>query len=446
MNANDETRTLITARYGIPVVGQILDKPYIEVQNGKVVGVKRFRDVDTRGNVEIFDLGDAVILPGLINAHSQLDLCHLQGRVPFTGSFTAWLQTLFASHRVPSRHEVASGIQKGLREAISGGTTAIGDVSMQDWSIEAIGAAGLRSVVYLEVINIDPELAHTEFERIEQRIEDATAHEVLTARTDSRPLMALGLAPFAPYAVSSELYRLTLQLMIERGDRLCTRIAESEEERKLLQVYEGEFVQFLEGMFPEGPPPMEAAASPVHYLVELLQTARPKEEDRGRTQAFRVVRPPVLVHCHYLDVEDIQMIGRMRAPVVYCPRHHDFFEHPKAPIEDLLNRAMTVGLGTASLASNETLSMLDEMRYLARHPEYEISDEEVLRMATLYGARALAIEDEVGVIAPGMQADLTAVAIPHNTPEERLVHTLMHDDSPAVFTMVAGNPIYERPE
>lgn len=444
MSVSEEPRVLVTARYVIPVPGQILEKPYVEVQGGRILGVKRFRDVDTTGDVRIFDLGEAVLMPGLINAHSQLDFCHLQGRVPFTGSFTGWLQTLFASHRRASADEIRAGVQKGLYQAIEGGTTAIGEVSVQDLSTDAISAAGLRSVVYFDVTNIDPEMAETEFDRLQSRIEDTTVTEVLTARPDSRPLMLLGVAPYAPYAVSAELYRRVLRLMIERGDRLCTRLAESEEERKLLQVYEGEFVQFLEEMFPEGAPPVRPAPSPVHYLVDLLQSARqPQGEERGHTQAFRVIRPPVLLHCHYLDVDDIRLIGRLRSPVVYCPRHHDFFDHPPAPIVDLLTRAMTVAIGTGSLASNDTLSMIDEMRHLARHSDYKISDEEVLRMGTLYGARALGIEDEVGVIAPGMQADLTAIAIARDTPESRVPAAILHDEGHVVFSMVAGAPIYQ---
>ena len=133
-------------------------------------------------------------------------------------------------------------------------------------------------------------------EQLQARMQQAVQREVATSTggdsdAGKRPLVRFGVAPNAPYTASRDLYSATLRLMVERGDRFCTHLAETEDERALLQVCEGEFIPFLEGMFPEGLPEVGCAASPVAYVAELLADVRP-EVPKDATARFRVIRPP----------------------------------------------------------------------------------------------------------------------------------------------------------
>ena len=440
-------QTLVSARFIVPMPGQLLEKHWLVIEDGKVAGIERFRAIDSSRVEGVYELGDAVLMPGFVNAHTHLDTCHLRNRVPWNGSFTHWLENFVAARRAASADDMNAGIREGIRQAIRGGTTSIGNVAQSDASYGPLRESGLRGVYWLEAFGFDPALAESGMQRLQQRMEslvtaDLTTGDGGTASTH-KPLLRFGVAPNAPYSVSRELYIEMLRLMIERGDRFCTHVAESEDERKLLQVCEGEFIPFLESMFPEGLPDIGCAASPVAYIADLLAAAHPPTPVNA-TSRFRVVRPPVLVHANYLDPDDITLISKLRAPVVYCPRHHAFFGHKKPhPMHDLLARAQTVALGTESLATADSLSMLDEMRWLARTSDAPDAAT-ILRMGTLYGARALDIEDQTGVLAPGMQADLAAVSVPANTRPERVLDAVLRGDGPVTFTMVGGQPLYDR--
>ncbi|MGE0431893.1 MAG: amidohydrolase family protein [Planctomycetota bacterium] len=430
--------------------GQLLEKHWLIIEDGRVVGIEKFRAIDSRRIAAVHELGNAVVMPGFVNAHTHLDTCCLSRRVPYTGKFTSWLEQFVASRRAATPDEIDAGVRTGLQQAIRGGTTSIGDVALTDRSYGPLRESGMRGVYWLAVFGFDPALASTATERLRTRMETLLQRDLTTGdsgRSPShKPLLRFGVAPDAPYSVSRELYVETLRLMVERGDRFCTHIAETDDERTLLQVCEGEFIPFLEAMFPEGLPSIGGAASPVAYLADLLAEAQPPVPPSSMTSRFRIIRPPVLVHANFLDPDDINLIAKLRAPVVICPRHRAFFHGDKRPhpLHDLLARSQTVAIGTESLATNDSLSMLDEMRWLARSPDAP-DPATILRMGTLYGARALDIEDQVGVLAPGMMADLTAVAVPAATNPDRVLDAVLRGDGPVTFTMVGGQPVWQRP-
>ena len=128
--------------------------------------------------------------------------------------------------------------------------------------------------------------------------------------------------------------------------------------------------------------------------------------------------PVLLIHCNYLDGDSMRKILSSRSSVVYCPRSHNFFGHTNHPVRELLDLGVNVALGTDSLASNDSLSVLDEMRFLFQSRK-DLKAEEIFRMATLNGAAALGFGSTLGRLRRGHWADLTVLRLAEMIPAPR---------------------------
>jgi len=145
-----------------------------------------------------------------------------------------------------------------------------------------------------------------------------------------------------------------------------------------------------------------------------------------------------IVHGNYLDASEIECLAASGASVVYCPRSHAFFGHEPHPVQELLAAGVTVALGTDSLASNQSLSMLDELAFLHRaRPDLEPVD--LLRMATVNGARALQVP--VGELRSGCLADLIAIQRPGIKRQNDVLPALFGGEARLVLAMVGGKTL-----
>jgi len=202
---------------------------------------------------------------------------------------------------------------------------------------------------------------------------------------------------------------------------LTSHVAETKSEIEFLQTGTGEFKRFLTGLgaLPEGWTPPRL--NPIAYLDSLGVLGQ----------------ATLLVHCNYLDQESINRILNTRSSVVYCPRSHDFFGHDEHPARQLLDSGINLALGTDSLASNYSLSMLDEMRYLFKTRK-DIRSEEILRGATLNGASALGFGGVLGRLSRGYWADLTVLEIPANLGSRQLLANILEGAGECIATIVQG--------
>ena len=249
------------------------------------------------------DLGNAAILPGLVNAHTHLDLSGLRGKCPPSPDFVGWLRQVIAHRRTTTPEQTEADIH-GLAECLRFGTTVVGDIASGGASWDALAEAPLWAVVYFELLGLSQDRA-------------AAAWEVwkwwLRARpeaTNCRP----GVSPHAPYSA-----RFSLFFGAATADMpAATHLAESREELWLLGDRCGPFVDFLKGLGvwdPEG-----LAEGPDHIL-----------------RLMNGLRPVVFCHGNYLrpdhPIPD-------NAAVVYCPRTHAAFGHPAHPFRDFLARGV----------------------------------------------------------------------------------------------------------
>lgn len=385
----------LTARFLFPVAGPPLAGGVVTIDGPRVafVGPAGARRAD-------LDLGNAAIIPGLVNAHTHLDLSGLRGQAPPSPDFTGWLRQVIAHRRRRTPAEVEADVRGGLAEAVRTGTTLIGDISADGGSWKALATSGVRSVIFREMLGLPSDRAGAACAAV------LDWYGGLPVSLICRP----GVSPHAPYSANRGMFNFAPG----PGVPVATHLAESPEELELVHRRGGPFVPFLSelGVYsPEG-----LAAS----FAEVIQ------------QCLSVQRPALFVHCNYLPPDALQAPS---ATVVYCPRTHAAFGHPPHLFRHFLAHGVRVALGTDSLASNPDLDLLAEARFVHRwYPDF--SGAQLLRMATLSGAEALGWEDETGSLEPGKSADLAVVPLPDRDGEPH--ELLFGSDSPVSRVMCRG--------
>jgi len=362
-----------TARWVFPASSPPLEGGTVTVRGEKIEAVEpsgvRTADVD---------LGNFALIPGLVNAHTHLDLSGAKGLIPPTDPdhFTDWLKGVIAYRRSRSAEQTQSDIEAGLAECLRFGTTLIGDIASEGKSWDALNRAKTRAVVFFELIGLREERARAAF---------ALFQQWRSERIDS-PNVRTEFSPHAPYSVN--------RIAFDAGPRfiIATHLAESPGELRLLMNREGPFVDFLAELGVYDP-------SGFDRLERLLVRTRCNKHT-------------LLAHCNYLPDEMWKYIGGGGHTIAYCPRTHAAFGHPPHPFREFLARGVRVCLGTDSLASNPDLDILAEARFVhAKYPDFP--GEQLLKMVTLSGAEALGWADECGSLEAGKSADMVAVPLPN---------------------------------
>ena len=325
-----------------------------------------------------WDLSYLVILPGLVNAHSHLCFSHLRKRVPFDGSFAAWVAEVGASALHDSEEAFAGAIREGAAESRGSGTAAAGEATPRWELCGTFDDSGLGGVVFLEIFSF----SENTIARLERELPGLAAKNV-----------AIGVSPHAPYTVDAGTYRECAAFARANAMRMMTHLSESTEELQLLQDGGGPLAEYFDRRAAPGGAQWEAPGmSPIAYALSL-----------------GVLGPTTLIaHANYVTPEEIRMLADSGTHVVFCPGSHAFFGHTRHPVEELLSAGVNVALGTDSLASNDSLCLLGEVRRLReRHPAIEPAT--ALRMATENGARALGLEGRYGTLEVGRSASFVGV-------------------------------------
>ena len=397
---------ILRAKYVMPDSRTIIENGAVAVQGSRIVDVGLYPTIRNSGAPPIHDLGEATLTPGLVNAHTHLDLTSSADSVQRTPKFTDWVFQIVGK-RTPSA--IGSSVRQGVQQSLAGGVTTVGDIDGTGGSAQILRDTPIRKVVFFELLGFSGEHAATGLTRL------AT---YLGAPPVSDSLLTAALSPHAPYSTSADIYRQC----VASGLSVCTHIAETKEELEFLSSGTGAFVEYLEafGISTAGWHPPQA--TPVQYM-ETLGVLR---------------KNSLLAHCNYLTDADITILAESGASVVFCPRSHHYFYHTDHPIVQLVERGINVAIGTDSLASNWSLSLLDELKFLARTQPC-ISPETLFDMVTYNGAKALGLE-QVGRLEKGWQADVIGVQIPNDG--RPAIERIFDDASQNLLTVVGGKVCY----
>jgi cytosine/adenosine deaminase-related metal-dependent hydrolase len=370
----------LQARYVYPVDRPPIENGVVTIAGERIVSVGRRMEGQA-----VRDLGDLVLLPGLINAHTHLEFSHLDAPLGTPGMrLPDWIRLVIAERgRRDQRAEDAIAI--GLNESLAAGVTAIGEVATASFASYSASAQTPRLALLAEVIGFSRARADSAFAAVEERL----------AKSASPKHVFPGISPHAPYTVSRPLLERLVQLARQGNLPVAMHLAESREELEFLERGSGPFQELLDERSMWDAAGMPRGAAPFDYL-SLLGEA-----------------PCVLViHGNYLGPRERKLLSdsSSRMSLVYCPRTHAYFQHEAYPLAALLADGVRVVLGTDSKASNPDLSLLAEMRYVLQN-HAGISPERVLQMATLDAAVALRWDAEIGSLTAGKRADLVALSL-----------------------------------
>jgi 5-methylthioadenosine/S-adenosylhomocysteine deaminase len=379
------------------------------------------------------DLGLAAILPGLINVHSHLELSVFRGRLEMP-AFQQWISELVRLKRERlSPEALLVSAKLGCIEAIRAGITTVADTAEADAVLPALIESGQRGIVYQECFGPQREHAEASITALEQKL------DILSGRLDrvdreARSRLSIGISPHAPYTVSAELYRRAAELAGKSNMDLALHVAESRDEDLLLRDGTGAFADALRR---RGIDWLTPGCSTISYLDQL-----------GVLE-----RAPLLIHCVTADERDLELMSARGARLAHCPKSNAKFGHGIAPLAQARRLGIRVGLGTDSVASNNTCDMIEEARCAAllhrassRNADL-LEAAELLRLMTIDGARSLDMDDRTGSLEQGKQADLIALDLsgpnnsPHYDPESAIAFSSSGRD--CVMTMVAGRMLYD---
>ncbi|MFQ5804074.1 MAG: amidohydrolase family protein [Candidatus Methylomirabilales bacterium] len=416
---------ILTGRYLLPVSQPAIRDGALLIKGSRIraVGPRTLLQKEHPG-VARRDLGEAILLPGLVNVHTHLELSTLREQVHPGHSFVDWVLRLLERKQGLSWEAYATAVEEGIAELVQSGTTCVGDVSSIGASFVGLKRSGIRGVVYREIIGLDDA-------RAEGISEMPFAHVgVMQHEAQGSPL-DVGIAPHAVYSVSPKLFLLCRQFQQRARLKAAIHVAESPAEIEYLRSGMGEIrTRLLPATgWGELPPPM-LGMTPVTYL-----------------HGLGVLGPEcLLIHTVHLTEQDLDILATSGVKVAHCPRSNAHLGVGQAPLKALLDRKIPIGLGTDSLASNQSLSLWDEVRFAHRVHSSLLSPEEWITMATIGGAQALGLDREVGTLEPGKRADLTAVTLDggETDPYEYLLHEAGSDK--VRLTVVDGVSLYERQE
>jgi cytosine/adenosine deaminase-related metal-dependent hydrolase len=382
------------ARWVLPITQAPIEKGTVVETDGVITYVGP-RGAAPPG--DDYELGEAVLLPGLINTHTHLELTAMRGFLE-NCQFAQWIDKLRqARNAVLNDEMLLDSARLGIIEGLEAGITTYADTCSTGVAMIAMRELGVRGVMYQEVFGPDPSHADDAMRDLQERIA-----QLERQRTD---LVSLGVSPHAPYTVSDRLYELAARFAAERVLPLAMHIAESDSEYALVARAQGDFADRWRN---RGIAVSVRARSP----IELLE--RHGALDRG----------PLLIHCVRVDDTDIATIASHRCAVAHCPASNAKFGHGIAPLLPLVAAGIRVGLGSDSVASNNRMDILDEARlavlvHRAATRQHDAFDaHQALELATIGGARALGIDSRVGSLEVGKDADLAAFGTdaPRTTP------------------------------
>ena len=385
------------SRYVLPMDDRAIENGEVLVVDGEIRAVGTGL-ADARPGESVNDLGQCALLPGFVNAHSHIDLTLTRNKADALNLWD-WIDAVcYNKTRVPDCETVTLSAKLGAAELLRSGVTCLGDSTYTGAAAEALGALGLRGIVYLEIFG---QSAAENYAQVFHRKLDQV-HEVQSA---SSPLVTIGISPHAIYTSNRDLLKFCTDTCAELNIPVAFHLAETRPEVEYSLAGAGAVADWRRRL---GYEPMINGVRPAEFLHEI-----------------GFLREGVcLAHCVHLSSEEIELVARSGAGVAHCPRSNAYLGAGIAPVAELLAAGASLGLGTDSAGSCLRFDFFEEMRFALGLQRARAEDagvltaKSVLELATIGGAHALGLADRIGTLEPGKRADMIAVDLGEMLPDE----------------------------
>jgi cytosine/adenosine deaminase-related metal-dependent hydrolase len=373
----------ISAEWIFPVTSPPLHRHAIEIKDGRIHSIRPQQPGDLH-------LTDTAILPGLVNSHTHLGYTALRNLFDDL-SFFPWIRKITETkYQKMTEADVVASTMLGIHECLSAGITTVADMSDMEPALKALADSPLRGIFYWEIFGVEKEQAEqawTDLQKTYPRLKKQYTTEKLR----------IGISPHAVYTVRPELYTRVSQMAFEQNIPISFHLAESKEEEQFIEHRAGVIQTFL-----------EKRASDWQIL------GNSSIAHAAETGIFKA--KPLLAHAVQATSRDIDILQKFEVYIAHCPKSNSKFGHGIAPIMKFLGRGIPVSLGTDSAASNNRLDLFEEARFAQLQQKIlegkSFTEQQLLEMITIRGAKALGMDREIGSLEKGKYADLVGVKIP----------------------------------
>lgn len=396
---------LYRARYVMPMSAPVIEEGAVVVADGEILAVGPYKTLrHDYSQIMVHDLGEVILMPGLINAHCHLDYTMMRGVLRPQEGFASWIGQLNKMKFSLKEEDFIAAIEEGWQELYEWGCTTICNIASFPELLPRLPEAPLRLWHCVEVMDI----------RGPEQGEAGLVSAETFLKKEKKDRVSFGLSPHAPLTVSYDLYRRTAALATQYQVPFCTHLAESEEEWEMFMQRKGPLFDFLKNFSRD----MSDCGSqtPVQSLL----------------QGDFLPRRPLLVHMNVLGEQDKKLLASRAADffIVHCPKTHRFFGRSSFDWKFFYDHGYRLLLGTDSLASNDSLNLFEEMQLMASTAP-ELAPEEILKMVTLYPAEALGMKGKIGELSVGAFADM--IAVPFNGSLEAAVEAVVNNEKKPIL-------------
>jgi cytosine/adenosine deaminase-related metal-dependent hydrolase len=364
-------KKLYKASLLLPLNAPAIKNGAMLVENNTILEVGEYHTFNKKNIRHIIEFPHSVITPSFINAHTHLELSWMKGKIPAGKSFAGWVEKMIQyQNKTPADNEVRQYAVEQMELMRSAGVILAADITNGQLIKKLEAKRGVKRIVQLEKLGFNSEKAESILEAAIQQKEKCN-HEAL-------------VVPHAPYSTSPQL----IQKIKNYNSKISIHIAESKDEKEFMSAGGGKFRDILESVGSWD----EKWTVPRMGSIEYLHHLGVLDSDT------------ILVHAVHINPTEIDFIKSANSSVCLCPLSNHYLNVGTAPAYELWKAGVLLCMGTDSLASNAKLDMNEEMKYLYLENEKRIPADEILKMATLNGAKALGCESSFGSLTAGKQA------------------------------------------
>lgn len=413
MNLRD-TPQLLEAAWIAPMDAPLIREGAVVFKDDRILAVGASKDLrQTYPEANRQELGNVILLPGLVNAHLHLELSDCQCGSPPAGGFGAWLLQLVrrnANAGPQLEGTIQSAVKMGVEQCLRFGVTSVGDISRHAaFTRPPLQHGPLRVTSYGEIQAMAT-----------RRNLFADRFDIAANTTFASDRLRIGLSPHAPYTVEPFAYNACHVTAEKNHLPLATHLAESPDESDFLKNHTGPFRELWDaiGQWDDEVPYL--SGGPIRFAASL----------------GLIDFPTLLAHVNYCDDDELDILAAGKASVVYCPRTHRYFGHPPHRWREMLARGINVALGTDSCASSPDLNLIDDIR-LVHQLAPDFPAESLWEMVTIRGAIALDAGHSIGSVTPGKHADFVAFPVESEEPLREILERLTLPSK----TWIAGDEV-----
>lgn len=399
---------IYAASYLLPISGSPVEGGAVVVEKGRIKAVGKLSDLLKKFTVPVHEFPGAVIMPGLVNAHSHLELTHYptwlikSGCQPNFPSYVDWILQVIKVKGTVGVVDLSLSLLHGLKMSLQNGTTMVGDILSARQLIPLYSKSKISGRVYLEFIGQDQSRFSPDLDELDNDIESLTNN------------FLPGISPHSPYTVSKLLLESLISAALTKNVPIAMHLSESADESEFFNSSTGKFSEHLFPFVGWGD----------HIPEPMMTTSTEWLDSSG------ALSPDFLaIHGVHLSSNDISTLKERGASVVLVPRSNYKLDVGKAPVMEMIKAGIPLSLGTDSLASCDSLSLWDEMRFLLDTFPEAFSPADALKMATIGGAKAIKLDHEAGTLEPGKRADFVVMETGGKLAPEKIYEQLIEDSN-----------------